>query len=89
MNKKYGRIALDHAKAQNHLDIVKFLEEKELQRIEKEEIKEFSQLPNGLTKEQQIIEGSKFGLIYVIRKLLKEGINVNSKDEDKITKNKE
>jgi len=52
----------------------------EQEKIEKEGSKELKQIGNGLNKEQQFIEGSKQGFLYGIKKLLKEGINIETKD---------
>ncbi len=48
--------------------------------IEEEGRKQINQLSSGLNKEQQLIESSEKGYIYAIKKLLKEGVNINAKD---------
>jgi len=49
-------------------------------RIEEEGRKQISQLSSGLNKEQQLFKSSEKGYIYAIKKLLKEGVNINAKD---------
>ena len=52
----------------------------EERRIEEEGRKQLSQLSSGLNKEEQIFKSSEKGYIYAIKKLLKEGVNINAKD---------
>ena len=57
--------------------------------IEEEGRKQLSQLSSGLNKEQQLIESGQKGYIYAIKKLLKEGVNINAKDSYKRRRYKE
>ena len=54
--------------------------EEEERRIEEEGRKQLNQLSSGLNKEQQLFKSSEKGYIYAIKKLLKEGVNINAKD---------
>ncbi len=57
--------------------------EEEERRIEEEGRKQISQLSSGLNKEEQLFKSSEKGYKYAIKKLLKSGININAKDDDK------
>ena len=65
----------------------KFNEEERI--IEEEGRKQLSQLSSGLNKEQQLIRSSEKGYIYGVKKLLKEGVNINAKDNDKRRRDKD
>ena len=62
---------------------------KEERIIEEEGRREINQLSSGLNKEQKLIESSEKGYIYGVKKLLKEGININAKDNSKRRRDKE
>ena len=61
----------------------------EERKIEEEGRKEINQLSSGLNKEQQLFESSEKGYIYAVKKLLKEGVNINAKDNSKRRRDKE
>ena len=63
--------------------------EEEERRIEEEGRKQLSQLSSGLNKEQQLIVSSQKGYIYGVKKLLKEGVNINAKDSSKRRRDKD
>jgi len=56
--------------------------QQEKQRIDKEETKQISELIEYFTKKEQFFAAIEKGYIYAIRKLLKDGVNINSKDKD-------
>ena len=56
---------------------------------EEEGRRQINQLSSGLNKEQQLIESSEKGYIYGVKKLLKEGVNINAKDSSKRIRYKE
>ena len=56
---------------------------------EEEGRRQINQLSSGLNKEQQLIRSSEKGYIYGIKKLLKEGVNINAKDSYKRRRHKD
>lgn len=50
--------------------------------IEEQGTIQLSQLGSGLSKEQQLIKGIMYGYQYAVLKLLKDGANINSKDNE-------